>query len=156
MPYKIGIVDTMFARYDMAKAVIPVLEEYTGRILWERYTVPGIKDIPVAALKLIEEKSCDLVIALGMPGPKPVDKISAQVASQGIMQVQLMTRKHVIEVFVHEDESNDEKELAKVCHNRARDHAKNAVYLLINPKKLQEKAGMGVRQGFSDAGPLNA
>ena len=41
MGFIIGIVDTMFARYDMAKDVINVLEEYTGVIKYYRYTVPG-------------------------------------------------------------------------------------------------------------------
>ncbi len=154
MSAKIGIADTMFARFDFFKSALSVLEEYSGIITWERYTVPGIKDLPIATLKLLEERGCDIAIAMGMPGPKPVDKISAQVASEALQQVQLMTRKHVIEVFVHEDESNDPKILAKVCHNRARDHTRNAVMLLTNPKWLEKRAGKGIRQGFEDAGPL--
>ena len=55
MGFIIGIVDTMFARYDMAKDVINVLEEYTGVIKYYRYTVPGIKDLPVGCKKLFIE-----------------------------------------------------------------------------------------------------
>ncbi len=153
---KIGIVDTMFARYDMAKDVITVFEEFTGRITYERYTVPGIKDLPVAALKLIEERGCDLVIALGMPGPKAYDKMSAQVASTMIGQCQLMTRKHVIEVFVHEDEGKDDRHLKAIMKDRATKHAYNAIYLLLDPSWLTKRAGQGIRQGHEDAGPVNA
>ena len=42
----------------------------------------------------------------------PVDKMSAQIASTGIMEVQLQEKKHIIEVFVHEDEAKDDKKLA--------------------------------------------
>ncbi|EQD26306.1 riboflavin synthase, partial [mine drainage metagenome] len=95
----------------------------------------------------------ELVIALGMPGPKPVDKSSAQVASTGLMEVQVKTGKHIIEVFVHEDEAMDGKELAWLCDRRAREHALNSYYLIYNPGKLTEMAGQGLRQGFEDAGP---
>ncbi len=43
-------------------------------------------------------------------GTKEQDKISAHEASTGIIQAQLMTNTHIIEVFVHEDEGKDEKE----------------------------------------------
>ncbi len=152
----IGIADTMFARYDMAKDVIDVLEEFTGRVTYERYTVPGIKDLPVAALKLFEEKDCDIVIALGMPGPKAYDKMSAQVASTMIGQCQLMVRKHIIEVFVHEDEGENDRHLKQIMKDRARKHAYNAVYLLLDPAWLTARAGTGTRQGQEDAGPVNA
>jgi len=35
--------------------------------------VPGVKDLPVASKILIEERGCDLVMALRMPGPKAID-----------------------------------------------------------------------------------
>ena len=47
----------------------------------ERVTVPGIKDLPVACKKLIEERHCGLVIALGMPGGKEKDLMCAHEAS---------------------------------------------------------------------------
>jgi len=119
-----------------------------------RYTVPGIKDLPVACKKLFDEKNCDIVMALGMPGPKDIDKMCAHEASSGLIQVQLMTNKHVIEVFVHEDEAKDEKELAWLANQRTREHAINVFDLLFKPERLTKQAGKGLRQGFKDAGPV--
>jgi riboflavin synthase len=145
----------MFARYDMAKDVIAVLEEYTGRIQYKRYTVPGIKDLPVASKILLNQRGCDLVIALGMPGPKAYDKVSAKTASEGLMQVQLTTEKHILEVFIHEDEGlEDDTYLKEIMQDRARSHAQNAVYLLLDPQKLTDMAGQGIRQGYPDARPV--
>ncbi|WP_276929222.1 riboflavin synthase [Ferroplasma acidiphilum] len=152
----IGIVDTTFARYDMASSAIDELYKTGTGFDIKRYTVPGIKDTPVAALKLFSEYNCDLVMAFGMPGPMPVDKMSAQIASTGLMEVQLKTMKHILEVFVHEDEARDDRELAWLCDNRSREHAVNAYYLLFDPEKLTENAGNGLRQGFEDRGPVNS
>ena len=105
----IGIADTTFARYDMAKSAINQLNELGIGFKIVRYTVPGIKDLPVACKKLFDEKNCDIVMALGMPGPKDIDKMCAHQASSGLIQVQLMNNKHIIEVFVHEDEAKDEQ-----------------------------------------------
>ena len=67
------------------------------------------------------------------------------------MQVQLMTNKHVIEVFVFENESKgNDKVLAKIMRNRTIKHTLNALDLVFNPKALQKKAGTGQRQGFSN------
>ncbi|RLF49114.1 MAG: riboflavin synthase [Thermoplasmata archaeon] len=150
----IGIVDTTFARYDMAKSVIDELKKIGTGFRVVRYTVPGIKDLPVAAKKLIEEKGCDIVIALGMPGSAEIDKVCAHEASIGLIMVQLMTNKHVIEVFVHEDEAKDDKELAWLADRRAREHARNAYDLIFNPERLRKLAGTGQRQGFEDVGPI--
>ncbi len=150
---KVGIADTTFARINMGKIAVDELRKICS-LPYERYTVPGIKDLPVASKKLIEERGCEIVIALGMPGPKPIDKQCAHEASLGLIMVQLMTNKHVIEVFVHEDEARDEKELFMITENRVREHVRNAVDLLLNPKKLQKLAGTGQRQGFPDVGPL--
>ena len=120
-----------------------------------RYTVPGIKDLPVACKKLFEEQNCDIVMALGMPGTKPIDKQCAHEASTALIQTQLICNKHILEVFVHEDEVKDEKELAWLADRRAREHALNALNLLFKPENLVKKAGMGLREGFVDAGPLN-
>ena len=162
MGFIVGIVDTMFARYDMAKDVINVLEEYTGVIKYYRYTVPGIKDLPVGCKKLFIEQKCDLILALGMPGPVEYDKVSAKTASEGLMLVQVEFGKHILEVFVHEDEgigssldgSIDKDRLSNVMSRRAESHARNAVNLLVDPKKLEDKAGTGVRQGYPDAGSI--
>ena len=151
---RIGIADTTFARYDMAKSAIDQLNNLGIGFKIVRYTVPGVKDLPVACKKLFEEKNCDIVLALGMPGAQDIDKMCADEASQGLIQVQLMTNKHIIEVFVHEDEAKDEKELAWLADQRTREHAINAYDLLFNPKRLSRQAGTGQRQGFSDAGPV--
>ncbi len=152
---KIAIVDTTFARYDMAKAAISELKSNETRIKIVRRTVPGIKDLAVACKQLLEG-GCDAAMALGMPGPDPKDKASAQVASQALSQVQLAASKHILEVFVHEDEAKDEKELARICDRRAREHALNLLMLLFDPEKLTKKAGTGQREGFPDVGPLKA
>ena len=151
---KIGIVDTTFARYDMAKSAVDELKSnFTGfKII--RYTVPGIKDLPIASKKMIEEKECDIIMALGMPGGKQIDKQCAHEASTGLIQVQLMTNTHIIEVFVHEDEAKDEKELKWLANRRAREHAVNIYRLLFKPEELTKNAGKGMREGFEDAGPL--
>mgnify|MGYP001171585202 CR=1 FL=1 len=44
----IGIADTTFARYDMGKAAINELEKTGTGYRVIRYTVPGVKDLPVA------------------------------------------------------------------------------------------------------------
>ena len=149
---KVGIADTTFARYDMGKAAIDELQR-NASVKIERYTVPGIKDLPVACKKLFEERGCDIVMALGMPGSKPVDKTCAHEASMGIIICQLMTNRHIIEVFVHEDEAPDDRELAALMDKRAREHALNVVRLLFSPKELERQAGTGQRQGYEDVGP---
>lgn len=148
----IGVADTTFARANMGAFAVDELKKHTSaKIL--RVTVPGVKDLPVAAKKLIEEQHCDIVMALGMPGGKDQDKICAHEASQGIMLAQLMTNKHIIEVFVHEDEAKDDAELAWLLEQRTREHAVNVVLLLTRPQDMIKLAGTGQRQGFSDAGP---
>ena len=151
---RIGIADTTFARVDMGAHAADELKRTGTGFRIERYTVPGIKDLPVAAKRLLEERECDIVIALGMPGPKEIDKVCAHEASTGLIQVQLLAGKHVIEVFVHEDEAKDEKELAWLAERRAREHAINAYDLLFRPERLVSNAGKGLRQGFEDAGPI--
>lgn len=150
---KIGIVDTTFARYDMGKIAIQEIKKQVSVGIVRR-TVPGVKDLPVAAKKLLEEEKCDLVMAFGMPGKEPIDKTCAHEASQGLIMAQLMTNKHIIEVFVHEDEAETDRELAKICEDRARKHAINAIKLLSFPEKLIKDAGTGRRQGQKDVGPI--
>ena len=150
---KMGIVDTTFARFDMGKSAIDELKANSSGIKIERHTVPGIKDLPVAAKKLLEE-GCDLVMALGMPGPMPIDKQCAHEASLGLIHAQLLTNKHIIEVFVYEDEAKNDKELKWLADRRAREHALNALKLLFKPEDLIKNAGKGLREGFEDAGPL--
>ncbi len=149
---KIGVADTTFARVNMGAIAIEELKKHASLSI-ERYTVPGIKDLPVACKKLIDERKCDLVIALGMPGRIEKDKWCAHEASQGIQLTQLLTNRHVIEVFVHEDEAADDRELAWLAERRTREHVVNAVKLLLSPRALEKEAGTGQRQGFPDVGP---
>jgi len=152
---KIGIADTTFARVDMGKIAIDELKSNITNYKVFRYTVPGIKDLPVACKKLFDEKQCDIVMALGMPGSKTIDKQCAHEASLGLIYAQLLCNKHIIEVFIHEDEGANEKELYWLVENRTREHALNVIDLLFNPNSLIKKAGRGLREGFKDAGSLN-
>jgi len=154
MHKRIGIAETTFARVDMGSLAVKQLKEMGGNFSIVRYAVPGVKDLPVAAKKLIEEEGCHIVLALGMPGPKPIDKTCAHEASTGLIMAQLMTNTHIIEVFVHEDEAQEPKTLKRVVENRVREHAKNAYYLLFNKRVLEKNVGMGKRQGFKDVGPI--
>lgn len=149
---KIGVADTTFARVNMGGIALDELKR-NASVPVERVTVPGIKDLPVACKKLIEERHCDLVMALGMPGGKEKDRLCAHEASMGLISCQLMTNTHIIEVFVHEDEAEDDRELAWLAEQRTREHAKNALRLAFHPQDLVKEAGTGQRQGFPDAGP---
>ena len=84
---RIGIADTTFARYNMGKAAIDELKSNDTGFKIIRYTVPGIKDLPVACKKLFEEQNCDIVMALGMPGPQPID-------NNALMKQALLLYKH--------------------------------------------------------------
>ncbi|HWQ66039.1 MAG TPA: riboflavin synthase [Methanospirillum sp.] len=147
---KIGIADTTFARVNMGKFAIDELKKH-GSVVIERYTVPGVKDLPVACKKLFEEYRCDICMALGMPGGKEKDRMCAHEASTGLIQCQLLTNRHIIEVFVHEDEAGSDAELAWLAEQRAREHAVNVIKLM-KPGTLEREAGTGQRQGFADAG----
>jgi riboflavin synthase len=147
---KIGIADTTFARVNMGRFAIDELKKH-GSVTIERYTVPGVKDLPVACKKLFEEYHCDICMALGMPGGKEKDRMCAHEASTGLIACQLMTNRHIIEVFVHEDEAADDAELAWLAEQRTREHAVNVIKLL-RPGTLEREAGTGQRQGFADAG----
>ena len=154
MSKRIGICSTTFARIDMASAAIKqIKKQVTGVKYIERY-VPGVKDLPVAAKKLIEEENCDIVMAFGMPGGEKIDKLCAHEASTGLIQAQLMTNTHILEVFVHEDEGKDEKDLKELAYNRATQHADNLVKMLFKPEAMKKEAGTGVREGRENKGPL--
>ena len=98
---RIGICDTTFARFDMASAAIDELKNNATDLKIIRQTVPGVKDLPVTAKILIEEENCDIVMALGMPGPMEKDKMCAHEASTGLINAQLMTNTHILEVDVN-------------------------------------------------------
>ena len=122
----------------------------------ERYTVPGVKDLPLACKKLLEEHNCDICMALGMPGDKPIDKTCAHEASQGLIKTQLQTNKHIIEVFIHLDEGKNEKELFETVKNRTYDHTMTAIALLKGRDTLKKFAGKGIRQGKKSIGEIKA
>lgn len=150
---RVGLADTTFARFDMASAAESELKSLGAGMRFERYTVPGVKDLPVAGRRLLDG-GCDIAMAFGMPGPKPIDRMCAHEASTGLIQVQVLTGKHIIEVFVHEDEAEGAKALAALAERRAREHARNVYYLLFRPAEMRRRAGTGQREGFGDAGPL--
>jgi riboflavin synthase len=150
---KIGIVDTMFARVDMGAMAMDEIRNNYADVELVRRTVPGVKDLPVECRRLLDG-GCGSCMAVGMVGGAPVDQVCAHEASQGIQQVKLLTGKHIIEVFVHENEAWSEREFHEICENRVRKHAHNAVLLVTNPEKLTEYAGKGVRQGREDEGPI--
>jgi len=152
--WSIGIADTTFARIDLGRIAARTVEDNEEHARVVRYTVPGIKDLPVAAKRLFNQ-GCDIVIALGMPGKMPIDKQCAHEASQGLVMAGLLAGKHVIEVFVHEDEG-DGKELLEIAEDRARKHALNALAILRGGNALAAFAGTGRRQGKPDAGPVMA
>jgi riboflavin synthase len=148
---RIGIADTTFARVDMGKYALEALQ---GKAEIERYTVPGFKDLAVAAKKLIEEYHCDAVVALGWAGSAPIDEQCAMEANIALMQAELMTNKHILKVFIFESESEDKEKLVAIAKDRAAKHALNALTLLQGKEALSPEAGRGLRQGQAHRGPL--
>lgn len=149
----IGLADTTFARYDMAKIAIKEIQNNSSHEI-VRYTVPGFKDLPVAAKKLIQEQKCDIVIAMGMAGNADIDAQCAHEASIGLIQAQLMTNTHILGVFVHGFEAKTDQELREIMIDRTRKHAKNAIALLEGKMSLTSQAGKGLRQGFANEGSI--
>ena len=150
----VGIADTTFARVDMGAMAIDEIETSTTKVNLIRYTVPGMKDLPVACKILFEQYDCEMCMALGMPGPEEKDKVCAHEASQGIISCQLQTGKHILECFIFSSEADTPEELIKICENRAREHAQNVLKLLFDKEWLIQNAGKGLRQGFPDEGPI--
>jgi riboflavin synthase len=150
---KIGLVDTTFARVDMASFARKEIEYNWPDVKIVEATVPGVKDLPVECKRLLDS-GCGIVMAFGMPGKEPIDKECAHEASTGIIQAQLMTGKHIIEVFVHEDEGRNDRDLYDVAKNRAIKHARNAIELILKPENLKKRAATGARQGRDDVGRI--
>ena len=150
---KIGIADTTFSRINMAEFAVDAIKKNAKHQI-ERYTVPGMKDLPVACKLLFEKYNCDIVLALGMAGPKPIDKQCSHEASLGIQTAQLMANKHILEVFVHADEADNDREPYGIAKNRTEKHAFNAIELLKGKETLAKYAGMGKRQGKEDQGSI--
>lgn len=151
---KICIVDTTFARVDMARYAIDTLQTLMPSVQIVRRTVPGIKDIPVEIKKIMKEENCDAGMVLGWIGSSIIDKISYAVYSLAIQLVQLELERHIIDVTVHEDEAENEEDLYRIAVDRAKKHAENLYLLLYRPDVLTARAGTGRRQGYPDAGPL--
>ncbi|MBI5227382.1 riboflavin synthase [Candidatus Micrarchaeota archaeon] len=151
---KIGVVDTTFSRVNMGAIALDEIKKSKNKVTTTRTTVPGIKDLAVECKLLLEKEKCDIVLALGMVGGMEIDQQCAHEASLGIQQAKLMTNKHIIEVFVHENEAWDANELNEIFENRIRKHVQNAVALITDPKSLTENAGLGIRQGKDDEGSL--
>jgi riboflavin synthase len=149
---KIGVVDTTFARVDMAGYAVRALQSRGTGFQVLRDTVPGIKDLPVACRRMFLE-GADLCLALGMPGKAEYDKTCAHEASLGLMFTSVLEAKPVVECFVFEGEASGPKELATLARRRAEEHALNAYAMLFRRRDLVRHAGEGLRQGFPDAGP---
>ena len=150
---RIGVVDTTFARVDMATAAIRALQARGTGFQILRRTVPGIKDLPVAARQLFREERADLVLALGMPGRAEYDRTCAHEASLGLIWTGVLEAKPIVEVFVFESEAATDRELDELARRRASEHALNAYSLLFRPQDLARARGHGLRQGFPDIGP---
>lgn len=148
----IGIADTTFSRVNMGAIAEQKLRSIAPTAPLVRFTVPGVKDLPVAAQRLFTEDHCDIVIACGMVGPEEVDKVCGHEASTAIQQVQLTRGKHILEVFVHMDEARDDADLVQLSTHRVEKHCENAVAVLQGKTALTPIAGQGKRQGRDDAG----
>jgi riboflavin synthase len=126
----------------MARYVIEVLEKELPAYRIIRHTVPGVKDIPAAAKRIID-LGCDGVITLGWVGPGQVDKYSYLASSLGLIMLGVMTGKVIIDVTVHEDEAEKPEELKRIAVHRAKAHAENLVAMLKEgPQALTPKAGI--------------
>ncbi len=150
---KLGVVDTTFSRVDMGRIAIDTIrkEDPDAEIL--RYTVPGIKDLPVGAVKLFDQ-GCEGVITLGWVGKTKLDKYSYLATSIGLIQAQILNHKHIMDVTIHEDEVEEEK-LFSLAKDRATKHAINLVKLIkFGGGALTQNAGKGLRQGYNNAGSI--
>lgn len=147
----VAVVDTTFSRFDMGHAALAELAAFPVRAV--RVTVPGIKDLAVECKRQLDA-GADIALALGMVGGADIDRQCAHEASLGIQMAKMATSKHIIEVFVHENEAKDDKDLASLFDDRTRKHARNAARMLLEPDWLVRRAGGGLRQGRADVGGI--
>ena len=109
--------------------------------------------MPGAARRALDK--CDAAITLGWVGRREADKLSYLAMSIGLIGVEVLTGKILLDVTVHEDESDDPEELRRIAIDRARKHAENLALLVKEgPEALVRYAGKGLRQGYPDVGPL--
>ena len=149
----IGVVDTTFSRVNMGAIACKELAAYRQLTVIRR-TVPGIKDLGIECKRVLDGSGADVCLALGMVGAQPIDKQCANEASLAIQTAKMMTGKHILEVFVHEEEGEGERGLYSIFQDRTKKHAHNAARLLLDPEWFVKNAGKGLRQGRSDAGGL--
>ncbi|MBI5225808.1 riboflavin synthase [Candidatus Micrarchaeota archaeon] len=148
----IAIIDTTFSRFNMGNAALQELAAFDVRTV--RVTVPGIKDLAVECKRQLDD-GADIAMALGMVGGAKIDRQCAHEASLGIQMAKMATSKHIIEVFVHENEARNENELSALFDDRTRKHARNAARMLLEPQWFTNRAGLGLRQGRDDVGGLS-
>ncbi|EQD52327.1 riboflavin synthase, partial [mine drainage metagenome] len=103
---RIAVIDTTFARVDMASAAVRTLRSAGTGFSILRRTVPGLKDLPVACRQAMIEDGADLVIALGMPGRADYDRTCAHEASLGLQLAAVLEGRPIIECFVFEGEAD--------------------------------------------------
>ena len=84
----IGLADTTFSRVDLAAAAINAIQAAHPKesITFERYTVPGFKDLPIACKILIDKYKCNIVCAFGWVGKEDLDEVCAHEANLGLIQ----------------------------------------------------------------------
>jgi len=153
--WRIGVIDTTFARVNMGDIAIKAIKKFLPSADIVRVTVPGIKDLPGAAKRALDNEKCDAVITLGWVGKKEVDKYSYLAMSIGLMFVGISTNKIILDVTVHEDEADNEKQLYEITIDRIIKHSENLVKMLTKPAELIKDAGKGKRQGYPDVGSIN-
>jgi riboflavin synthase len=151
---RIGVIDTTFSNIDTASIAIKEIKRLANQVTIRRYTVPGLRDIPLACKILIEREKCGIILATGMVSRKGAEKQVENQAVQGIMMVQLETGRHVITAFFDEHETRDKTKLYKIVVDRVRKHAQNSLKLLAVPESLTDFAGLGLRQGGKDVGQI--
>ncbi len=160
MKWRIGVADTTFASIRLYRSVARAFTDAQRadsslEIEIVRYTVPGIKDLGVACLRLLTNNKCDIALALGMPGKEAIDKQCSHEASIGIQMAQIKTSKHILEIFVHINEEADLAALIALADDRAYKHAHNALALLRGQTELTPYAGHGFRQGKNHVGSID-
>ena len=151
---RIGVIDTTFSNIDTASIAIKEIKRLANQVTIRRYTVPGLRDIPLACKILIEREKCGVVLATGMVSRKGAEKQVENQSVHGIMMVQLQTGRHVITAFFDEHETRDKTKLYKIVVDRVRKHAQNSLKLLAVPESLTDFAGLGLRQGGKDVGQI--